>query len=111
MGTGLINRNGPSGDISITGAEINGRICGCLFKVEINQEFLNSSDKEADTVYRLTLPPRLLSPVLAPLWPAKKIDGFILGKDEAMAACGNPKEFRNTALPLQQEGPYIWNLP
>lgn len=107
MGTGLINRNGPSGDISITAMEINGRICGCLFQAEINQEFLNSGNKEADTVYRLTLPPQAFVTGFSAVMAREKIDGFILGKDEAMAACGNPKEFRNTALPLQQEGPYI----
>ena len=78
MGTGLINRNGPSGDISITGAEINGRICGCLFKVEINQEFLNSSDKEADTVYRLTLPPQAFVTGFSAVMAREKVDGFIL---------------------------------
>ena len=107
MGTGLINRNGPSGDISITGAEINGRICGCLFKVEINQEFLNSSDKEADTVYRLTLPPQAFVTGFSAVMAREKVDGFILGKNDARAACGNPKEFKDTALPLQQEGSYI----
>jgi Ca-activated chloride channel family protein len=107
MGTGLINRNGPSGDISITGAEINGRICGCLFKVEINQEFLNSGNKEADTVYRLTLPPQAFVTGFSAVMAREKVDGFILGKNDARAACGNPKEFNDTALPLQQEGPYI----
>ena len=107
MVTGLINRNGPSGDISITAVEINGRICGCIFQVEITQEFLNSGPKEADTVYRLTLPPQSFVTGFSAVMSREKIDGFILGKDEAMAACGNPKEFRDTALPLQQEGPYI----
>lgn len=110
MNTGLINWNGSLTGLSITRAEVTGNIYGTLAQIDIKQEYRNSGDKEADTVYRFTLPPCACIIGFNAVKAKEKLESFIMEKEEAGRACEKPPGLSESLSSAESGEPVIFEF-